>query len=263
MSPASSPRELAELAALRAALRGPAAASRTDIEEKIRNICDAALEGRKLDLHDNLFEVGASSLKLIEIHEQIDREFPGQLDLTELFDFPTIAELAAHLEGEAGGTGLTSSGGIAAMYVVFALLALGCGVVLTTQVGSNSLLGKSLHDSVHSGRGEHGRWPRADRDAAADRAPAAARPAAVARAAPWWTWIAGGLLGTTYLTANVLLAPKLGAAALVGFVVTGQLLFAVLADQFGWLGFEQHSASVWRCVGCVLMMAGVALIARF
>ncbi len=92
--------ELAELAALRASLRGPASASRTDIEEKIRNICDAALEGKKLDLHDNLFEVGASSLKLIEIHEQIDREFPGQIDLTELFDFPTIAELSAHLEGK-------------------------------------------------------------------------------------------------------------------------------------------------------------------
>jgi acyl-CoA synthetase (AMP-forming)/AMP-acid ligase II/acyl carrier protein len=92
--------ELAELAALRAALRGPASASRTDIEAKIRNICDAALEGKKLDVHDNLFEVGASSLKLIEIHEQIDQQFPGQIDLTELFDFPTIAELAAHLEGK-------------------------------------------------------------------------------------------------------------------------------------------------------------------
>jgi acyl-CoA synthetase (AMP-forming)/AMP-acid ligase II/acyl carrier protein len=92
--------ELAELAALRAASRGPAAASRSDIEERIRNICDAALEGKKLDVHDNLFEVGASSLKLIEIHEQIDQQFPGQIDLTELFDFPTIAELAAHLEGK-------------------------------------------------------------------------------------------------------------------------------------------------------------------
>ncbi|HEX3836099.1 MAG TPA: non-ribosomal peptide synthetase [Steroidobacteraceae bacterium] len=95
--------QLAELAALRAALRGPASASRSDIEEKIRNICDAALEGKKLDLHDNLFEVGASSLKLIEIHEQIDREFPGQIDLTELFDFPTIAELAGHLESKLAG----------------------------------------------------------------------------------------------------------------------------------------------------------------
>jgi acyl carrier protein len=42
--------------------------------------------------------VGASSLKLIEIHEQIDHEYPGHVDLTELFDFPTIAELAKHLE---------------------------------------------------------------------------------------------------------------------------------------------------------------------
>ena len=60
--------------------------------------CDAALEGKRVDLHDNLFEIGASSLKLIEIHENIDREYPGLVDLTELFDFPTIAELAQHLE---------------------------------------------------------------------------------------------------------------------------------------------------------------------
>jgi len=53
-----------------------------------------------VDIHDNLFEIGASSLKLIEIHEQIDREYPGQVDLTELFDFPTIAELAQHLQGK-------------------------------------------------------------------------------------------------------------------------------------------------------------------
>lgn len=46
-------------------------------------------------------------------------------------------------------------------------------------------------------------------------------------------WIAGGTLGTIYLTGNILLAPKLGAGALVGLVVTGQLLFAVLCDHFG------------------------------
>ena len=38
--------------------------------------------------------------KLIEIHENIDREFPGLIDLTELFDHPTIADLAKHLEGK-------------------------------------------------------------------------------------------------------------------------------------------------------------------
>ena len=92
--------QLKELAALRAAQRGPESGSRTDIEEKLKTICDAALAGKRVDIHDNLFEIGASSLKLIEIHEQIDREYPGKVDLTELFDFPTIAELAQHLQSK-------------------------------------------------------------------------------------------------------------------------------------------------------------------
>jgi len=92
--------ELRELAALRAAQQGPEVGSRTEIEDKLKAICDTALEGKRVDIHDNLFEVGASSLKLIEIHEQIDREYPGKVDLTELFDFPTIAELAQHLHSK-------------------------------------------------------------------------------------------------------------------------------------------------------------------
>src|SRR6202034_1207561 len=92
--------ELAELAALRAAQRGPDTSTRSDIETRLKNICDVVLAGKRIDIHDNLFEVGASSLKLIEIHEHIDREYPGKVDLTELFDFPTIAELAQHLQAK-------------------------------------------------------------------------------------------------------------------------------------------------------------------
>jgi acyl-CoA synthetase (AMP-forming)/AMP-acid ligase II/acyl carrier protein len=94
--------ELKALTALREAQRGPETASRSEIEEKLRTICDTALGGKRVDVNDNLFELGASSLKLIAIHEQIDREYPGQVDLTELFDFPTIAELARHLESKLG-----------------------------------------------------------------------------------------------------------------------------------------------------------------
>ena len=92
--------ELRELAALRDSQRGSESGSRTAIEEKLKVICDGALPGKRVGIHDNLFEIGASSLKLIEIHEQIDREYPGKIDLTELFDFPTIAELAQHLEAK-------------------------------------------------------------------------------------------------------------------------------------------------------------------
>jgi len=146
--------------------------------------------------------------------------------------------------------------------IVPALLALICGAVLTTQVGSNNLLGKSIDDPYIPATANmvtgffftvllllivHKSLP----------------SAAHLRAAPWWTWLAGGFLGTAYLTGNILLAPRLGAGALVGLVVTGQLLFAVAADNYGWLGFEQHGATLWRGLGCLLMIGGVALIAKF
>ncbi|MBV9345847.1 MAG: non-ribosomal peptide synthetase [Gammaproteobacteria bacterium] len=92
--------ELAELGTLRAAQRGPVGAVRTEIEANLQRICEAALPGKRVEVHDNLFEIGASSLKLIEIHEHIEREYPGLVELTELFDYPTIAELASHLEGK-------------------------------------------------------------------------------------------------------------------------------------------------------------------
>ncbi len=90
--------ELAELAALRSSHGGAAQVRGSELEGRLRAICEAALPGKRIEIDDNLFELGASSLKLIEIHETIDRDFPGQIDLTELFDHPTIRELAAHLQ---------------------------------------------------------------------------------------------------------------------------------------------------------------------
>jgi acyl-CoA synthetase (AMP-forming)/AMP-acid ligase II/acyl carrier protein len=99
--------ELAQLAALRAAERGgaPEEGSLSEIENKLKTIVDTAMQGKRVGLNDNLFEVGASSLKLIEIHERIDHDYPGLVDLTELFDFPTIAELARHLQSKLGTQG--------------------------------------------------------------------------------------------------------------------------------------------------------------
>jgi hypothetical protein len=94
--------ELKELAALRATERGGGAETGglTEIEDKLTTICNTALQGKRVGVNDNLFEIGASSLKLIEIHERIDHEYPGLVDLTELFDFPTIGELARHLQSK-------------------------------------------------------------------------------------------------------------------------------------------------------------------
>jgi len=92
--------DLAALQALREARGGGAHVSGSDLEARLQTICETALPGKRIGVDDNLFEIGASSLKLIEIHENIDRDFPGLIDLTELFDHPTIADLAKHLEAK-------------------------------------------------------------------------------------------------------------------------------------------------------------------
>jgi transporter family-2 protein len=80
--------------------------------------------------------------------------------------------------------------------------------------------------------------------------------------APWTAWL-GGILGAAYAVTVVVLARELGAVTLTALVVTGQLLCSVLLDHFGLLGFELHAVSAGRLIGCLLLLAGTALIWKF
>ncbi len=94
--------ELAELGRHSGGLMPGESTSSDSIESRLLNICNAVLAPRQVTPDDNLFEIGASSLKLIEIHEQVDRDYPDLVDLTELFDYPTVRQLAAHLASRLG-----------------------------------------------------------------------------------------------------------------------------------------------------------------
>jgi bacterial/archaeal transporter family-2 protein len=78
---------------------------------------------------------------------------------------------------------------------------------------------------------------------------------------PWWYWI-GGLLGAAYITAAVVLAPKLGAATLIAAIVAGQMLMSLLVDSRGWVGFAQQPLTATRVIGGLLVVAGVLLVQR-
>jgi acyl-CoA synthetase (AMP-forming)/AMP-acid ligase II/aryl carrier-like protein len=95
---------LAELRALQRPGAAAGATAATAIEARLKSICDAAFAGRSIGVTDNLFDLGASSLKLIELHEEIDRNWPGAVDITELFDHPTIAQLARFIESRLAST---------------------------------------------------------------------------------------------------------------------------------------------------------------
>ena len=46
---------------------------------------------------DNLFEVGISSLTLTEIALGVDERYPGKLDISDIFDYPTLRDIADFL----------------------------------------------------------------------------------------------------------------------------------------------------------------------
>jgi acyl-CoA synthetase (AMP-forming)/AMP-acid ligase II/aryl carrier-like protein len=94
--------ELSELARLRAA-QPQAASVGEEIEQQLRSICETELDGRALDVDESLFDIGASSLKLIAIHERIEQVWPGAIDVTEIFEHPSVRALARLIERKRGG----------------------------------------------------------------------------------------------------------------------------------------------------------------
>jgi len=60
-------------------------------------ICREFSKERKIGPDDNLFEVGVSSLTLTEIILAVDEKHPGKVDISDLFDYPTIRELAGFI----------------------------------------------------------------------------------------------------------------------------------------------------------------------
>src|SRR5210317_438184 len=65
---------------------------------ELEHICRDVAKDRTISADDNLFEVGVSSLTLTEIVLAIDEKYPGKLDISDLFDYPTLREIAAFLK---------------------------------------------------------------------------------------------------------------------------------------------------------------------
>lgn len=68
---------------------------------ELMTICAEFSKERAIGPDDNLFEVGVSSLTLTEIVLAIDERYPGKLDISDLFDYPTLCQVADFLRRDA------------------------------------------------------------------------------------------------------------------------------------------------------------------
>ena len=80
------------------------------------------------------------------------------------------------------------------------------------------------------------------------------------RAPAPWLFVTGGMLGGAYVTIATILTPKIGAAAMMAFLVAGQLGAGMLLDRIGFMGMAVREISLGRIAGAVLLMAGALLV---
>nr|QEO74805.1 condensation domain-containing protein [uncultured bacterium] len=78
-------------------------APRTVLEERIAAVWREVLEAERVGLNENFFDLGGHSLLMARVHGRLQKDLGRKISMVELFQYPTVATLAAHLGGEAQG----------------------------------------------------------------------------------------------------------------------------------------------------------------
>jgi bacterial/archaeal transporter family-2 protein len=72
----------------------------------------------------------------------------------------------------------------------------------------------------------------------------------------------GGIGSAVYITAGILLFPRLGAVVAVGLFIAGQMGASLALDGLGWLGVAREPLGVAAAAGAVSVLLGTWLIVR-
>jgi bacterial/archaeal transporter family-2 protein len=145
--------------------------------------------------------------------------------------------------------------------IIYIILAISAGAMIPFQSAMNTQLGRSLQSPYYSALSVFaiafvglcafvliGKHP----------IPGTAQ----FMSAPKWSYL-GGVLGGSYILLIIVLAPRLGIANVTVMVLMGQILAAMVIDQFGLLGATVHPINWPRALGVLLLCTGVFLIKKF
>ncbi len=75
----------------------------------------------------------------------------------------------------------------------------------------------------------------------------------------WWK-LAGGTIGALFVFSSIYLAPRIGFAAMVSLIITGQIVASLLMDRAGFLGVPVRHVSLVKLSGALLLLAGMILV---
>ncbi len=79
-------------------------APETEIEQSIAIIWQEVLGLDKVGRHDNFFDLGGHSLRMVQVHSKLKSHFDQDLPMVKLFEYPTIAAMAQFFGQDPIGT---------------------------------------------------------------------------------------------------------------------------------------------------------------
>jgi surfactin family lipopeptide synthetase B len=75
---------------------------RNAAEQKVSEVWRNVLDNQMISIFDNFFEIGGDSLRLIKVFNRINELFPDVLQISDLFDSPTIEKQAIAIQRASG-----------------------------------------------------------------------------------------------------------------------------------------------------------------
>jgi acyl carrier protein len=76
--------------------------ARTAVEEEVVRIWEEVLGVEQVGVNDNFFELGGHSLLMVKVFEKLRERFNKQLEIVDLFKYPTVSALAKFIAEGSG-----------------------------------------------------------------------------------------------------------------------------------------------------------------
>jgi amino acid adenylation domain-containing protein len=81
-------------------------AAESELEKAIAGIWQDVLKIEKVGVYDNFFDLGGNSIKIIQVHDQLEGLYPGVMKIGDLYSNPTIAFQASFIMKKSGEPGI-------------------------------------------------------------------------------------------------------------------------------------------------------------
>ncbi|MDY7092224.1 MAG: amino acid adenylation domain-containing protein [Acidobacteriota bacterium] len=94
----------------RAALEQPFVAPRNEIERTVAEIWRSVLGLDSVGVDDNFFDLGGHSLHLFQVHKKLEEALERNIVMTDLFRYPSVAQLARALSAPASAEPVEDAG---------------------------------------------------------------------------------------------------------------------------------------------------------